>query len=143
MRVLSLIVVPLLMLFAHALAGLQPVDLSEKSEAGYRNYIGHFVRVTGRLAVRGKFGPFIDTGKAQVYLAWTDPSILDPALDGQRLSALGTLRFQPEISSATPSKAAVLSFLYFGSDCTLHYFGPTPDGRSNPAIQLTATRFEK
>ena len=92
-----------------AAADDRPPDISSESEAAYHKYVDRPVVVRGRFSLRGKFGPFIDTGKVQVYLK-PDPDTapdLDAESEGKAMVVAGTLRYQ----STKPS------YFYLGGDC--------------------------
>jgi len=87
----------------------RPPDISRESEAAYHKYVDRSVVVRGRFSFHGKFGPFIDTGKVQVYLK-PDPDTapdLDAESEGKAMVVVGTLRYQ----------LTKPSYFYLGGDC--------------------------
>jgi hypothetical protein len=107
----------LLALAIVASADDRPPDISGESETAYHKYVDRPVVVRGRFSLRGKFGPFIDTGKVVVYLKPENPPDFDSTMEGQRGIVVGTLRYQSAKPSKDPSVAGVPSFFYLGGDC--------------------------
>src|SRR5438552_19073068 len=100
-----------------AAAGDKPPDISREPLASWHRYIDHVVIVRGRFSLRGKFAPFIDTGKTQVYLMPENPSDFDAASEGREMVVLGTLHYQPEGHSSKPAVANNVAYFYLAGDC--------------------------
>src|SRR5438132_4417558 len=71
----------------------RPPDISTESVASLHHFVDRAVVVRGRFSLRGKSGPMIDTGKAQILLKPEDPPDLDATLEGKSMIVVGTLRY--------------------------------------------------
>jgi hypothetical protein len=119
--------------FAATVSAGETPDLSDADPATLHRYVGHFVRITGRVSLTGTYGPHIDIGKTQISLLPALFGSLDTSLAKQPVVVIGTLYFQPGLKS-------VPGFFFFGNDCTLHYSSPWPREPSNRSMQLTPSR---
>ena len=128
-RVIALTI--LAMSFGTALSASGTPDLSDVDPATLRRYIGHFVRVTGRMSVTGTYGPSIDTRQAKIYLLPSAYDSVDASLEKLSVVGMGTLYYQPGLRLAP-------GFFFFGDDRTVHYASPWPHKPSNQSMQLTA-----
>jgi hypothetical protein len=83
--------------FVSAHGKAKPIDITKKSESDCRHYVGKPVIIKGRFSLRGKFGAYVDTGRAEIYIVsdpsrsftW-DPKIYDP-LEGRGVIVTGVL----------------------------------------------------
>jgi hypothetical protein len=131
--VLRLIAVTIVAFFftAGVIADETP-DLSDSDPATLHRYVGHFVRIMGRMSLTGTYGPHVDTGKVQISLLPSSSDSLDPSLEKRAIVVMGTLYFQPGLKYAP-------GFFFFGDDRTLHYPSPWPRQPSNKTMQPTAS----
>ena len=119
----ALIFIAILPVFVSARPTAKPIDITKKSESDCRHYVGTPVTIKGRFSLRGKFGAYVDTGRAEIYIVanpsrsftW-DPKIYEP-LEGRRVIVTGVLRlYQAPPFDGDSAVARAPDYLFFELD---------------------------